>query len=222
MWNLYLDESGDLGFDFVTRKPTKFFTVCILAVQGHESNRALTVAVRRTIRNKLHPSRKSPSGVMELKANSSDLSMKTYFYRHLSRVHFEIYALTLDKMRSWERLSRERVRIYDYMTGLLLEKIPLEKAKERVEFVIDRSMTKFEIKGFNDSVIRQLQSRINPKVPLNIRHRASHEVEGLQAADLFAWGVHRKHEQKDTEWFDFFSSKLCCDQIYAEYKNNEP
>ncbi len=27
MWNLYLDESGDLGFDFVNKKPSKFFTI---------------------------------------------------------------------------------------------------------------------------------------------------------------------------------------------------
>jgi hypothetical protein len=218
MWSLYLDESGDLGFDFVTRKPTKFFTVCILAVRGHESNRALMVAVRRTIRNKLLPARKSQQGVLELKANSASLSLKKYFYQHLSQVHFEIYALTLDKMRSWERLSQERVRIYDYMTGLLLEQVPLEKAKERVDFVLDRSMSKFEIKGFNDSVIRQLQSRIDPKVPLHIRHRSSHEVEGLQAADLFAWGIHRKHEQKDREWFGCFASMVKYDQLYKEKK----
>lgn len=32
MWFLYLDESGDLGFDLVNKKSSKFFTVAILAV----------------------------------------------------------------------------------------------------------------------------------------------------------------------------------------------
>jgi hypothetical protein len=38
---LYLDESGDLGFDFVNKKPSKFFVVTILAVKGYEENRKL-------------------------------------------------------------------------------------------------------------------------------------------------------------------------------------
>ena len=41
MWYLYLDESGDLGFDFVTKRPSNFFTVTVLLGQGVENNRAL-------------------------------------------------------------------------------------------------------------------------------------------------------------------------------------
>src|SRR5439155_9502221 len=38
LWFLYLDESGDLGFDFFTKHPSHFLTVCILAVQGVVAN----------------------------------------------------------------------------------------------------------------------------------------------------------------------------------------
>lgn len=34
MWFLYLDESGDLGFDFVNKKPSKFFTIAILEIKS--------------------------------------------------------------------------------------------------------------------------------------------------------------------------------------------
>lgn len=40
MLYLYLDESGDLGFDFFAKKPSRFFTVTILAIKGVENNRA--------------------------------------------------------------------------------------------------------------------------------------------------------------------------------------
>ncbi len=53
MLYLYLDESGDLGFDFFTKKPSRFFTVTILTVRGVENNRALLKAVRKTARRKL-------------------------------------------------------------------------------------------------------------------------------------------------------------------------
>ncbi len=55
MWYLYLDESGDLGFDFVHKRPSNFFTVTILVVKGMENNRALANAVKKTIRRKLDP-----------------------------------------------------------------------------------------------------------------------------------------------------------------------
>ena len=32
MLHLFLDESGDLGFDFVNKKPSKFFTITILVL----------------------------------------------------------------------------------------------------------------------------------------------------------------------------------------------
>jgi len=44
MWYLYLDESGDLGFDFINKKPSKFFTVTILAIRG-QNNKQLLKAV---------------------------------------------------------------------------------------------------------------------------------------------------------------------------------
>jgi hypothetical protein len=58
MWYLYLDESGDLGFDFVNKKPSNFFTVTILVVEGVENNRALLNGVKKTIARKLNPSSK--------------------------------------------------------------------------------------------------------------------------------------------------------------------
>ena len=53
MLYLYLDESGDLGFDFVNKKPSEHFTIAVLAVKGHDNNRAIASAVRMTIRRKL-------------------------------------------------------------------------------------------------------------------------------------------------------------------------
>ena len=53
MWHLYLDESGDLGFDFVNKKPSKFFTITILAVSSDERNKALISATKKVIRKKI-------------------------------------------------------------------------------------------------------------------------------------------------------------------------
>ena len=218
MWYLYLDESGDLGFDFVNSKPSRFFTVCIITVIGDESNRQLTNIVRRTIRRKLNPKGRSKAGTLELKGSSTSLEIKKYFYRHLDRIDFKIFSLTLNKLEAFERLSKERVRIYDYLTGLLLEHVPLEQATQKVQFILDRRLSRFQIQGFNDSMIRQLQGRLPPKVPLYIDHRDSKIVEGLQVVDLFSWGILRKYEMNDQEWFKIYSEKIAYEEVYGRLK----
>ncbi len=65
MWWLYLDESGDLGFDFVNKKPSEFFTICILATSHRETNSRMKTAVKRTLRRKLN--HKAKRVVTELK-----------------------------------------------------------------------------------------------------------------------------------------------------------
>jgi len=41
-----------------------------------------------------------------------------------------------------------------------------------------------------------------------------HESKALQAVDLFAWGIHRKYELRDLEWYDMFQEKLAYEMIY--------
>ena len=62
---------------------------------------------------------------------------------------------------------------------------------------------------------KALQGRIDPKVPLEIFHHSSHENYGLQAVDLFCWGIFRKYEKKDREWFDIFAvEKVKYEDLY--------
>jgi len=53
MLYLYLDESGDLGFDFINKKPGHFFTICVLSVRGRDNDRALAKSVKEAVRRKL-------------------------------------------------------------------------------------------------------------------------------------------------------------------------
>ncbi|OGD86024.1 hypothetical protein A2696_04040, partial [Candidatus Curtissbacteria bacterium RIFCSPHIGHO2_01_FULL_41_13] len=153
MQYLYLDESGDLGFDFVNKKPTKFFTVAILAVNGVENNRKLIKGVKVTLRRKLNPKKHRRRIVQELKGKDTTLEIKQYFYKQISKVKFEIYAMTLNKKRVYDRLTKEKSRVYNFIARQVIDKIPFEKNKaNRVELVIDKSKSKPEIEEFNSYI----------------------------------------------------------------------
>lgn len=210
MWFLYLDESGDLGFDFVNKKPSKFFTITILAISDVGRNREMINCVKRTLKRKLAISNQAA----EIKGSKISLEIKRYFYSKCAGVKFGLYSMTLNKKRLYDSLARDKNRVYNYVARLVLDKIPFEKAVDRVMMVVDKSKGKPEIAEFNSYIIRALEGRISPGVPLNISHELSHENLCLQAADVFCWGIFRKYEKKDTIWYDVFSEKVRFDDVY--------
>lgn len=208
MLYLYLDESGDLGFDFFARKPSKFFTVTVLTVTGIENNRRLINAVKKTIKRKL------PKKQAELKGSKDSIGVKEYFYRQIATIPFDIYSITLNKRRVYDKLTKQKDRVYNFITRNVMDRIPVENASTRIEVIIDKSKSKNEIIEFNDYIIRHIKGRIDPRVPLDIYHRKSHENLGLQVVDTFSWGIFRKYEKKDTKWFNIFRDKVKYDSVY--------
>jgi hypothetical protein len=209
MLYLYLDESGDLGFDFFAKKPSKYFTVTVMLVQGIENRRKIAKAVKRTLHKKL-----PRTSANELKGAKQSLDVKRYFYRHVEPVPFELYALTLNKRRVYDYLFQKKDRVYNFIARKVLDVIPFGNATARVGLVIDRSKSGKEIKEFDDYLIRQLSGRIEPSMPLDIDHHLSHEDLLLQAVDLFSWGIFRKYERSDSRWCDIFRSKIKYDDLY--------
>jgi hypothetical protein len=213
MWYLYLDESGDLGFDFTNRGPSHFFTICILVINQRESFKKIQKGVKKTLFRKLNKSQKK-SRIYEVKGNSTSIEVKKYFWKQIKDCKFEIYAVTLNKKRVYKNHTQKKERIYNYIAHQVIDQIPFEKISTRLQIVADKRKAKTQILEFNDYLFRQLEGKINPKIPINIDHSSSHQDFVLQAVDLFAWGIFRKYERKDTEWYDMFRGKVCCDKQY--------
>lgn len=209
MLYLYLDESGDLGFDFFGKKPSRYFTITVMMVQGIENNRKIAKAVKRTVRKKLYKQKRA-----ELKGAKDSIEIKKYFLKLIQPVSFGIYSLTLNKKRVYDNLTRKKDRVYNFIARKVLDVIPFDNASVRIELVIDRSKGKHEIREFNEYLVHQLSGKIDPKIPLFIEHHRSHEDLSLQAVDLFSWGIFRKYEKKDNEWFDVFKEKIRHDAVY--------
>ena len=211
---LYLDESGDLGFDFVNKKPSKYFTVCILLIKNPTDKKIIDRAVKRTLRNKLNPKSKSKRYVEELKAISTSLSIKQYFYNQVRNVDFEIYSISLNKIRVFQELVDNKPRVYNWISKLLLENVNLDQSKVSISLTIDKSKGLHGIREFNSYIHNHLESEINPKIPLNFYHKDSKEIKCLQAVDLFASGIRRRYEKRDITWYNCFKDKVKYDTVY--------
>ena len=216
MWFLYLDESGDLGFDFAHKRPSNFFTISILAIQGVDKNRDFINAIKKTVKRKFIKKKKSIDNI-ELKGYGTSIDIKKYFYEQVKDISFSLYSLTLDKRKVVSYLFEDKDRVYNYVARLALKKIRFENAKSQVELVVDKSKGQKQIKEFNNYIEKEIKTRLNPKVPLNIKHLDSKKNNGLQAADVFCWGIFRSYEVKDTEWLSVFKEKIKYNEIFVGY-----
>lgn len=215
MWYLYLDESGDLGFDFVNKQPSKFFTITILALSSRDANIKLIKAAKITLRRKLNNPKNRKRICQELKGTGTTLDVKKYFFNKASDIKFGLYSITLNKKKVYEKLTRNKPRVYNYIARKVLDKIPFEgNHGSRVELIIDKSMAKPEIREFNSYIRHALEGRLSLSVPLDIYHKLSHENCGLQAVDLFCWGIFNKYEKRNSEWLDVFSDKVLSDELF--------
>ena len=207
---IYLDESGDLGFDFQKKKTTKKFIITLLVYNSDAARKEIDKAVKRTLKNKLHRKKKKARIVSELKGTSTAIGIKKYFFRHINNDQWSLYSLILNKSRV-EKHLRTRIgkkKLYNFLSRFLMEHLNLSNVQRNVELIVDRCKNKEEVKDFNQYLVNQLEALLPLNTNLNIAHLTSLESTGLQAVDLFSWGIFRKHENADNEWYNVYRHKV--------------
>lgn len=214
---IFLDESGDLGFDFNKPKTSGKFVITLLVCQNRDAIDCFRKAVSRTLKNKLNH-KKSGRKVQELKGTGTNLEAKQYFYRNLNRDGWQIYSVVLNKTRVNDDLRKPHTKkkLYNFLARFILEKIDLSNAAPAVTLVTDRCKNREEIQDFNLYVANQLEALLPLNVPLNIYHERSHDNQGLQAVDLFCWGIFRKYEMGDSEWYDVYRDAIAFETEYLK------
>lgn len=203
---IYLDESGDLGFDFENKQPSRYFVIAVLVCKDAAMDKQLQKAVSRTIKNKLSVK------VNELKGTKTELKIKTYFLTQLQKLavrDFEIYAVIVDKRKLLKTDTQNRQHLYNKITDMLLQQITTQNVSA-VTLIVDKSKNKYGMKVFDDYLKRQL----NLEIPFFIHHYSSSASRGLQAVDLFCWGIYRKYEHQDVEWYQAFESAISYEKEY--------
>jgi hypothetical protein len=144
--------------------------------------------------------------------------VRRYFYEQVKAIDFRLYTIILNKKRVFETPIKDKPRVYNYVCRLLLDNVSVQEANVKVDLIIDKSKGKPEILEFNRYITAQLQGRINPKVPLYINHKDSQEMHGLQAVDMFSYGVFEAHERRRWGWYNTFKEKVAFLTVYLPDK----
>lgn len=208
---VFLDESGDLGFDF-NKNPSKYFAITLLVCHNRSTFFSFKSAIKRTLLAKLNQKNaKRPSS--ELKGINTTLNIKQYFYQQLLKYanqDWEIYSIVIDKVSLLDQTEDkiEPHRLYNILSSEIMGYIDFSKLDNNIQLIVDKCKGRNERSIFDYFLKTNLESKLPLNVSINILHEHSHNNAGLQAADLFCYGIVRKHALNDINWYSEFADKI--------------
>lgn len=187
--NIYIDESGDLGF---TERSSPYFVIVAVIAEGPEKAQQVKTCMSR-VRKKLP---RKYRDIPELKYHNTDDTYKRRVLECISRTNVDIAYLLLRKEQVYPHLRDERQILYNYLTGSLVSAIVADyEFSSDVNVIIDKSLDGVVREEFDKYLVfRSLEnglSRQPSRCQLEVLHVDSKQNLCIQAADFVAGTVHR-------------------------------
>jgi hypothetical protein len=207
--NVYLDESGDLGwsFDKPFRKggSSRYLTIACLIVPKH-----LTAIPKRIVK-KVYKKRGQPTNI-ELKGRGLTKDEKVWFAQRVVRLlrrepTIQISAITVAKKNVRDHIRTDSNKLYNYMVNFaLLEKI--DKVPT-VDFIPDPRTIKV---ASGNSLVDYLQTKLwfehNSATKIHHVPTESHTNLNLQFTDFIANIVWERHEDNESRAWNVFKPHI--------------
>ncbi len=201
---IFLDESGDLGFDFKKKRTSGVFIItCLFA----EQKRPIEKIVAKT-HAELKKKHKKRGGVLHCYQEKSITRQR--LLKRLIGKDCAIMTIYLDKAKVYTKLQDEKEILYNYVANILLDRICTKKiidASKQIILVASRKETnKFLNQNFKDYLSRSIKN--SHKVNLSIEIKTPFEEKSLQAVDFVSWSIFRKYQYGDENYYNIIKLKI--------------
>ena len=233
---VYIDESGDLGFG---NKASKYFIMTALIVRNHKQIKRCITKIRKQklpekiyeinfrVQGKLYfPYNKKYKKIDELKWHNSSKTIKRRTIECVSNTENDVTYAVLRKEQVKKELRDKPQIIYNYLCGSLLSKIIASyKIKGTVDVIVDKSLHGLRRENFDQYITwRTLMAnhegnlRINPP---NIIHKDSKQDPCIQAVDFIAGAIHHRYRENDNFYYKLIEPKIPIILDFFERKNKD-
>ncbi len=192
---MFMDESGDLG-----RLGSRYFNIS-----------AMITANPKPIQNKMKHIRerrlkKKLAKLPRLKANNSDEAVRRIVLEAISAMDCRLATIVVDKQKIYPYLYEKKVKLYNYIAGILLQTMGIEES-EKVEFIYAKRETNKLLRSDFEGYMGQKFKEAFPQRTLHITGMYEYEDRALQAVDFVAWAVNRKYSLGDDSYFRIIENK---------------
>ncbi|MBI5220448.1 MAG: DUF3800 domain-containing protein [Candidatus Liptonbacteria bacterium] len=205
MVHIFLDESGDSGFNFAKKRTTKYFLITALFVAHKGPVEKIVRKVRRALAGR---ERKRHVGVLH--AHYESPKVRTQTLSLLAEKDVSILCIYLNKRRVYTNLQAEQDVLYNYVTNILLDRIYRKKllpVNEPITLVASRRQTnKFLNENFKWYLAQQTER--NHALRLTAEIKSTREEASLQIVDFASWAIFRKYEYGDDTYYNLIRQKI--------------
>ena len=198
---IFLDESGDLGFN---NRSSRWFILTIVFANNHRKIEKCVKKVHRGLRKKY-------KRVSELHAYHSDSVTKKRILKLLASTEdLKILCIILNKKKVYTDLRNQKAYLYNYTANILLDRLHNKKILKDGEMILicidQRETNKFLKKNFENYLKNNLTGKIDNYFEIKIK--ASQTEKCLQAVDFISWSIFRKYERNDYEYYEIIKNKI--------------
>lgn len=200
---LFLDESGDFGFN-PKKKNSKYFVITILFTSDKKPLENIVKKIHKNLRKKV---KKLSGGVLH--AVKEKPVTRKRLLKFLAEKDISIMTIFLNKSKVYTHLQDEKHVLYNYVTNILLDRIMtkhLDKDREITLIAAKRETNKFLNMGFKDYLKNQLKNK--HKALITVEIKTPSEEKALQAVDFACWAIFRKYESGDSSYYNLIKSKI--------------
>ncbi|MBI3443489.1 DUF3800 domain-containing protein [Candidatus Woesebacteria bacterium] len=201
---IFLDESGDLGFD-PRKKNSRYFLVTILSTGNKREIEKIVKKVHTTLRKKV---KRLSGGILH--AYKEKPITRIRVLKKIADTECVVMTIYLNKAKVYTNLKEEKHVLYNYVTNILLDRIMSRKLVDtKLELVLVASKKETN-KFLNENFKNYLQTQVNKKhgLKLKIEIRMPSEEKSLQAVDFVSWAIFRKYEHGDDTYYNLIKSKV--------------
>lgn len=194
---VYMDESGDLGFEFDSGSSQYFVITLVVTKDSAALARCMKKAREKVIKKKWHQ-------VSELKANKSSENVINRVLAEFQKVDAQIHYIVVDKKQVFDYLRSQKKRLYNYIAGIILGETNL--SFDDITMIVDKRETKlFARDNFDAYIVEKLQRAGRSA---KISHFASSRNASLQTVDHLCWSIFRNYEHHDSRFYAKIQHKI--------------
>ncbi len=203
---IFLDESGDLGFNFKKKKTSQYFVITFVFAKD---KKPLEKMVQKVFRGFSKTEIKTHNGVLHAYKENPKTRQRLLGFFHDKKVA-DIITIYLNKKKVYTKLQDEKHVLYNYVTNILIDRVCTKKlipTDEKITIIASRRETnKFLNENFS-SYLKD-QAKTNHKVDMEIEIVSPSSEKSLQIADMVSWAIFRKYEHGDESYYNLIKREI--------------
>ena len=203
---IFIDESGDLGFNFEKKKTSKYFIVTFLFTDDKAS---LDKIVKKVFKGFSKKEVQSHGGVLHAYKELPKTRHKLLSLFHEGK-EASVVTIYLNKKKVYTNLKDEKHVLYNYVTNILLDRVCTKKlipTTGKINIIASQRETN---KFLNENFSSYIKSQANGthKLDVEVVIKPPSKEKGLQVVDMISWSIFRKHEHGDETYYNLFKSEI--------------